>query len=225
MRTGQTNVARVGVWARGAVGILVAILLYPCGAAGQEGAGGGGVGGSRGSEFTEAKAEAQQAANRDFLGIRFGIAFGMAATVWADDRVEEAEVVEGIVRVNKTTNHQARVLLETHYFWRWKDEEVPIEVDGERQVIDVADIGIGPFAAIQSSGDEILEAIGMGVMVGFKRDSRSSFNVGGGVLLDPAVKTLADGIRANEPLPPGESAVRFQEEPRWGLLVLASFSF
>ena len=208
------------------MGVLVVLLLYPCDAAGQEGAGGGSAGGgSSDAEVMEAKAEEQQAANREFLGIRFGIAFGLAATVGADDRVEEAEVVEGVVRVNKTTNHQARVLLETHYFWRLQDEKVPILVNGKPQDIDVADIGIGPFVAIQSSGDEILEAIGMGLMVGFRRDARSSFNLGGGILLDPAVKTLGDDIRPDKPLPPGESVIRFKEEPRWGLLVLASFSF
>ena len=149
----------------------------------------------------------------------------MSATVKAEDRVEEAEIVEGVVRITKMTNHRPRVLLETHYFWQWKAEKVPMEVEGGSQIIEVADIGIGPFAAIQTSGDEVLESIGMGLMVGFKRDARSSFNVGGGLLLDPTVKTLGDGIRPNEPLPPGETVIRFKEEPRWGLLVLASFSF
>ena len=190
---------------------LIVLLFYPWAAAAQNN--------------TDPKTAAQQEANRDFLGIRFGIAFGLSATVKADDRVEEAEVVDGVVRITKMANHRTRVMLETHYFWQWKAEEVPINVEGGSQIIKVADIGIGPFAAIQTSGDEVLEAIGMGLMVGFKRDARSSFNVGGGILLDPTVKTLGDGIRPNEPLPPGETVIRFKEEPRWGLLVLTSFSF
>ena len=174
---------------------------------------------------SQERVEAQEEANRNFLGLRFGVALGMTATISGDDRVEEAELVENIVRVKSTTNHRPRVLLETHYFWQWKADDATVNVAGRPVTIRQADIGVGPFVAIQTSGEDILEAFGMGVMWGFRREGSSSFNIGAGFLLDPKVKMLGSDVVPNEPLPQGESEVRLEEKPRWGFLTLVSFSF
>ena len=171
------------------------------------------------------KREAERYANREFLGIRFGIGFGMTMDPGPPDRVDDAALVNGIVRVGKQANHRPRVLFETHYFWRLVSEATTVGFRGEDVSVQAADIGIGPFAAIQGSDEELLESFAIGGMVGFKRDERSSFNIGFGVALDPTVKVLGDGIRPNEPLPAGEETLRFKEEPRWSYLVLVSFSF
>ena len=110
---------------------------------------------------SQERVEAQEEANRNFLGLRFGVALGMTATISGDDRVEEAELVENIVRVKSTTNHRPRVLLETHYFWQWKADDATVNVAGRPVTIRQADIGVGPFVAIQTSGEDILEAFGM----------------------------------------------------------------
>ena len=168
---------------------------------------------------------AQQYANRNFLGISFGVAFGMTTDIGSGDRVDEAEVVNGVVRVTKAANRRPRILLETHYFWEVDAEGTVVHLGGAEVSVREADIGFGPFAAIQGSEDEILEAFAIGGMVGFKRSERSSFNIGIGVALDPNVKVFGDGIRSNEPLPDGETSIRFKEEARWGFLTLVSFAF
>jgi hypothetical protein len=87
-------------------------------------------------------------------------------------------------------------------------------------------LGIGPFVAIQSSKDSPIEAFGLGALVGLRPDAKSStsLNLGIGALLDPKVRVLGDGIVEGQPLPDGETEVRFRTEGRWRFLILASFS-
>ena len=63
-------------------------------------------------------------------------------------------------------------------------------------------------------------------MFGFRRgEGEGSFNLGVGVVVDPDTRVLGDGIVANQPLPAGETEIRYLEEMQTGLLILASFSF
>lgn len=73
----------------------------------------------------------------------------------------------------------------------------------------------------------LIEAIGVGLMIGFKRgkDSAQSFNIGIGAIVDPSVKVLGDGIRQDEPLPQGETQIRFKHTDQWGFLIITSYSF
>jgi hypothetical protein len=73
----------------------------------------------------------------------------------------------------------------------------------------------------------------MGWMVGLhhpkvdpttKLDNNSSWNFGIGLRVDPSAKVLGDGLYPNQPLPAGDS-IRFKMEPRYGLMLLSSFSF
>nr|GFD60909.1 hypothetical protein [Tanacetum cinerariifolium] len=75
--------------------------------------------------------------------------------------------------------------------------------------------------------DDVIEAIGMGLMIGFRRDETStqSFNFGIGLVVDPNTRVLGDGILANRALPIGETEVRYKEELQKGILFLSSFSF
>jgi hypothetical protein len=52
-----------------------------------------------------------------------------------------------------------------------------------------------------------------------------SWNLGVGLRVDPGAKVLGDGIVINQPLPAGETAIRYKTEPRLGVMVLSSFSF
>jgi hypothetical protein len=53
----------------------------------------------------------------------------------------------------------------------------------------------------------------------------TSWNFGVGLRVDPKAQVLADGFIANQPPPAGETAVRFKTEPRYGIMLLSSFSF
>lgn len=184
----------------------------------------------------------------------FGAALGVAVDTGEVDRVEEASVVNGIVRVSKETNTSARVMLETHYLFE----------ANRRKFLAVGDPwnwGWGPFVAIQPGSEDLIETLGGGFLVSFRRcispgadlpvtvaaadeqrdgkapterktedcagdaeKRRGAFNVGVGVVLDPSARVLGDGLAANEPLPPGETDIRFKETDQWGVLVLFSFS-
>ncbi|BBJ22873.1 hypothetical protein W01_08000 [Candidatus Nitrotoga sp. AM1P] len=49
--------------------------------------------------------------------------------------------------------------------------------------------------------------------------------VGIGAVTDPNVKVPGAGIAKNQPLPTGESEIRYKEMSQWGVLILTSFSF
>ncbi|MCI5120819.1 MAG: hypothetical protein D3908_06445 [Candidatus Electrothrix sp. AUS4] len=90
------------------------------------------------------------------------------------------------------------------------------------------DWGIGPFVALQTGSEDLIEYIGAGIMIGFKRNdasSKESFNIGLGVVVDPSAQILGDGIVENQPLPEGETAVRYKETSQVGLLALVSYAF
>jgi hypothetical protein len=184
----------------------------------------------------------------------FGAALGVAVDTGEVDRVEEATVVNGVVRVSKESNTSARVMLETHYLFE----------ANRRKFLAVGDPwnwGWGPFVAIQPGSEDLVENLAGGFLVSFRRcispgavvpqavaaaedtregkpaperksddcegdaaKRRGAFNVGVGVVLDPSAKVLGDGLVANEPLPPGETEIRFKETDQWGVLVLFSFS-
>ncbi len=154
-----------------------------------------------------------------FKGINFGIGLGVSAD-FHGDVVQRVEVINDTVRVTEKKTALPRVFLESHYF---------IVTPG------VARVGIGPFVAIQAGGDEILNAIGAGVMVGWRRTrvvgegnsarvDDSSFNLGAGVLLDSKAQVLRSGVRENHPVPADSASNLIEETSQWGFFVTFSFT-
>jgi len=174
---------------------------------------------------------------------RFG--FGAALAVSMDggdrDRIDEASLINGIIRVSKESNVEARLMLETHYLW----EAQNVRFLG---VSDPRSWAWGPFVAMQPGEADLIDSIGAGVLASFRRcispgatasasngdaydcgdgdeeKRRAAFNIGLGVIVDPNAKVLGDGLQPNHPLPEGETEIRFKETDQWGLLVLVSFS-
>lgn len=176
--------------------------------------------------------------NATFDPANFGL--GPALTVTLDggdhDRVDSAELVNGLVRVTKESNTQARLMLEGHYFF--ETEKRKFFGVGNPQ-----NYAWGPFIALQPSDDELIDAVGAGLLVSFRKciskeakggqdddcgavnpASRAAFNLGIGVVVDPNARILGDDIEANQPLPPGETEIRFKETDQWGILLLFSVS-
>ncbi len=189
----------------------------------------------------EAKAEAEQdSAESRFLGFGFGLGVGLSVDMGDGDRVDEAILDENdIVRIKTMSNELPRLVLETHYFFESK-QKYCVDAAGEivcddndepfKDTLPLAKWGHGPFVAIQSSQDEVLDAFALGWMVGLRRrtasqTSSNSLNFGIGVVFDQKVKTLGDGVVVNEPLPSGETEIRIKEESRMGILVVSSFTF
>jgi hypothetical protein len=81
-------------------------------------------------------------------------------------RIETASVVNNIVRVEKDNNDIPRLLLESHYFF---------EPTSSFRNVRKEDWGHGPFIAIQPGKNDLIDAIGLGYMLGFKnKDTNTS---------------------------------------------------
>jgi hypothetical protein len=105
--------------------------------------------------------------------------------------VSDASVVNGVVGVDDAENGRSRIMLESHYFFT--------PDSGLRQ----KSWGIGPFIALQSGTEDIIESIGIGVMMRFRRGKGpESFNIDIGAVADPNTRVLGDGIVADAPCPP-----------------------
>jgi hypothetical protein len=120
------------------------------------------------------------------------------------------------LRVTRRGDGVARVMLEAHYFW------TPTGGDAPR-------LGLGPFVAIQP-GEDIINAIGGGFMMGFRRaDTGNSFNIGVGWVADPKTKILGAGLSEGQPVPLNAQgqpvAVRYEEDDQYGIVVLTSFAW
>ena len=176
--------------------------------------------------FAKAVAEAAAELEKDnkkeeatakFGGLELGVGLSFTVDVGKRDRIVDAQLVNGIVRINKATNSRARLMLESHYFFK------PKPILGLEEDM----WGIGPFVAIQGGTDEIIEAIGLGLMIGFRRvaTESKSFNLGVGFVVDPNVKVLGDGILRDRPLPAGETEIRFKDDAQSGVMLIASFTF
>lgn len=139
----------------------------------------------------------------------FGVGLSFTVDTGSNDRVKSAELVNGIVRVTDEENGIPRFILEYHTFnWELKK----------------AGIGIGPFVALQTGDQEIINAVALGVMFGLKKGKtdKLSFNLGVGISADPNVQILGEGLNPNEALPDGETEIRFKEETQYGVMIVFS---
>lgn len=168
---------------------------------------------------TERKNDKQ--GERNFAGINFGVGISLTFDTGDNARVKSADIVDGIVRVENEDNRIARVMLESHYFFIPQGRFLKLDSMPPTQW------GVGPFVALQPGTEEIIEAVAIGIMVGFRRpdESGASWNVGIGYITDPNVQILGDGFVENQPPPGNETEVRFKETSQDGVVILFSFSF
>lgn len=161
-------------------------------------------------------ANAEPAPTETFAGLGFGV--GLSVTIDSGgekNRVGNAEIVDGIVRVTEENNTLARVLLESHYFFEPSTDKLYL--------------GHGPFIALQPGSTETIDAIGMGWMIGLRKKASSgsygnnSWNFGIGIIVDPNSKVLGDGLEKNQPTL--EQQVRYKTESETGVLLFTSFGW
>jgi hypothetical protein len=154
---------------------------------------------------------------QNFLGFSWGAGAGYA--FGQGPRRVTASVVNGVVRVSSDVTDGPRVFLEAHVF-----PEALAPNSGTR--------GLGPFAVVEagsSSGtsSSALTGFGLGVMYGWQTDAKSSagFSVGVGYIWEGGVQTLGDGIVANQPLPKGETQVRYTNQSAGAIMIMLSRQF
>ena len=178
-----------------------------------------------------------------WAGLGFGI--GIAADFDVGGRrVVHADPINNIVRVTDvTSNVDVGFVLEAHYFMRdflFKNTVQGLMCSSATWAGGCnTDVGFGPFVAIEVNGNNPSPAVAgpitayaLGMMVGLhhidptgKSSSKSSWNFGVGLRIDPKTQVLGDGFVPNQPLPPGETAIRYKQEPRAGIMLLSSFSW
>jgi len=153
-------------------------------------------------------------ADKSFLGLKWGV--GLGYSFGDEDFIDQAELVDDVIRVTNDKTDQARVLLEFHkYFWCNNQNRS-------------AETGCGPFIAVAASSNDLLKGVGVGFMYGWRGNEEKAsdgFSVGVGAILDNDMKALAGGFNANEPLPSGETDIRYETKARWSAILFVTRTF
>ena len=93
---------------------------------------------------------------KEFLGIKWGV--GVGYSFGFDDSIDDAEIVDGVVRVTSNKQDQPRVFLEAHRYFLCNDGGR----DGTR--------GCGPFVGIAAKDDDVVGGVAVGWMYGWKAE-------------------------------------------------------
>lgn len=177
-----------------------------------------------------------------FGGIDYGLGIAWTSDLGDNKRIRDVELVDGLVRVSKSDNVRARIVLESHYlftpqglpfsfnrFLGLEPNEPATYRAGTNEIIKPArnSWGFGPFVALQPGTDSVIDAIGGGILLGLKRPGAgsASFNIGLGLIWDIDARVLGDGIEENKPLPGNETEVRIKTRDQKGILLMTSYSF
>jgi len=150
-------------------------------------------------------------------GFGFGVALGFRINVYKPDIVTDASIdANGVVRVDTRSNATAGFVLESHYFFlRSKEDDY-----GNKT------FGMGPFVAVQPGSDQIVTAIGVGWMAGWRRNNAGgAFTLGVGYASIPSAKVLGDEFVPGQAAPAGATAVRFQQRDKGSILAICGFTF
>jgi hypothetical protein len=173
----------------------------------------------------------------------FGVGMSLTSDLGGASRVDEAAIINGIVRVEEDSDVRARFLFEWHVAMicehlDWNVEDVPPyqsdldpEDAGEKSVRKQRPPcrpdrrSSGFFVAVQP-GEDVIDAIGLGWMWRFPDKlqllGNRTLNIGFGLMSDQNVKVLGDGFEENEPPPPGETEIRYRTTDQTGFLFMAS---
>lgn len=155
-------------------------------------------------------------AAEDFGGISFGVGVGVSFS--DDDIISSAELdANGVIVATKDDTTEPRVILESHYYGWCKTAKCN---EGK--------FGIGPYFGIVAKGDDLISAFSTGVMFGWKdtrNPSSAGFSLGIGAILDSDVQSLANGYEEGQPLPSGETSIRFKTESKWGAILFFTRTF
>ena len=179
-------------------------------------------------EIDAAKTDEQKTEEKrksDFLGLNFGVGFALTWDL-TDRRIGGGAVtqVNNIVRVEDDTNFFPKFVLESHYFF---EGNLICKAFMKKKEDSSNLCGWGPFVAIETGTGSIINGVGVGIMHGFRYDekSKSSWNLGFGAFVEPSVKVLGDGFAKNQPMPAGETQLRFKDTSLWSIMMLLSFSW
>lgn len=128
-------------------------------------------------------------------------------------RVKKASVIGGVVRVDESSQAQVGFMLEAHKF-------ISSPPDSNSRTVH------GPFIGIILQDQARVDTAVIGYMWGFRQlKSTQTLNIGAGISVSPSAQVLGDGIVEGQPLPNGETSVRFKNTTKFGFSVITSFGF
>ncbi len=189
--------------------------------------------------------EREEAAN-DFLGLEWGAGVGVLGSFGGERAIEKASLdANGILRVEEEGDMRPQMFLEMHSFlfgkqvkcWRDYHQNKAVNKSwckdkkknstGRTTTPEAPVWGYGPFIALQSGGDNAIDALAIGMMWGVREliGKSVSASVGIGLSFDPSVQVLGDGLDEGKPLPENEESVRYKKEGRLGWALMSSFKF
>lgn len=152
---------------------------------------------------------------QNFSGLRFGLGVGIS---FLGEQIDKVEIIDSRIAITESRSNQARVILESHKFL-W---------DGNMNK-EKGQWGIGPFIAASladNQGQGLLDAFGLGVMVGFRNGtSNTSWNIGAGWFVDTQIKELRPGLEDGMETTITDSALLTREIDKEGLMILISGSW
>jgi hypothetical protein len=159
----------------------------------------------------------------------FGVALGLSANVTGPNIVNNATIdANGMVRVNTRANTSAGFMLETHYYVF--PRATTDMLNGTEP--DNRSWGIGPFVAAQPGSSQIIEAVGAGLMIGFRRpkgSTPSGFGLGLGYEAIPSAQVLGSEFVDGQKAPVGSNGqplpIRYETQDKGSVLVVLSVTF
>ena len=172
----------------------------------------------------------------DFEKLGFGTGYGVVVSLSHRPRVEEAQLIGGLVRVTKDNDVAFGPILELHKFYGIAGKRIAkgsgvyflgrVPSGCEEALLaetDVPLVGFGPFVGLRIGGDEVVQSFALGLMFGFRKaDGDKSLNLGIAYATDPHVRTLGDGIEEGKALPAAETQIRFKTTHQNSLIFLFS---
>jgi hypothetical protein len=186
-----------------------------------------------------AKPDGSPIDSKTWTGFGWGLGIAADFDIGGQRVTGSPQIVNGIVRVDDVSNNVGvGFVLEAHYFFaEWNTGLPPYSKScGTKQyAYNCNNIAIGPYVAVEIGGGGSattnpgpITGYSLEMMVGLHHPdapSTSSWNFGIGLRVDPKAQVLGDGFVANQLPPAGETAVRLKTEPRYGIMLLSSFSF
>ena len=155
----------------------------------------------------------QKSQEKVFGGFNVGAGVMVGFDLGNKQRVQKASVVNGVVRIDQASSSNIGVIAEVHKLYQYDSKG--------------GQWGYGPYVGLVLSGENnIINAASAGVMFGFlPKGDKQSLNIGVGAMVTPNAQVLGDGIEANQPLPAGETGVRYKNTTIYGVAVAISFGF
>jgi len=180
---------------------------------------------------------------------KYGFGGGVALIVMSKPGIENASVdANGIIRVDEASKARAGAILEYHFYWSDRRKTRLEKSEGAKfmgagftngdVVAGTArwDLVHGPAFAVEFGGD-VIRSVGLGYQFSLRdytlakdadkkviKTVGTPFNLGFFCMVEPSVKVLAEGQKANVALPTGDS-LRFKKEAHVGGAVVLSYSF